>query len=368
MALDLDALASPLSEDKPSGEDLCYDEVRGEIERAFDRAIDDTGDGERKEKDWRRVTKLVLEQAGKTRDIWLPVYLMRAGAMAGDLEQVVDGAQLLARLVEDRWGDLHPQLDDYGFVGRKTPCESLVSRGGFLKQFSAIPVVVHKRFGAFTGDDVVRLHKGGAAAPGRADFALAIDGMSAEEAEALLARFDLFDDAIRRADAVMTENAEGDTSTNFKPLYELAGGIRAALAALLPVEGGSEEQASDDGWDEGPGASSGGGNRGSAFVPGAINSRAEAIQAIDAVSDYFTRHEPSSPVPFALRRAKEWISLDFISVLEDIAPGSVGEANRVLRSVRQGSARSEDWNSSGSSGGESPSGGNEGGESSSSDW
>jgi type VI secretion system protein ImpA len=367
MALDLDALASPLSEDKPSGDDLCYDDIRGEIERAFDRSISDAGDSEPKDKDWRKVTKLVLDQAGKTRDIWLPVYLMRAGAMAGDLEQVVDGAQLLAKLVEQRWQDLHPQLADYGFIGRKTPCESLVSRGDFLKQFSAIPVVVHKRHGKFTGDDVVRLHKGGASAAGLGDFTQAIEGMSVEEAEALLGRLDQFVDAIRRADAVMTDNAEGDTSTNFKPLYELAGSIRAALAGLLPVE------SVDDGWgdsadDAESGTASGGGNRGSAFVPGAINSRAEAIQAIDAVSDYFTRHEPSSPVPFALRRAKEWISLDFISVLEDIAPGSVGEANRVLRSVRQGSGRPDDRNS-GSSGGESSPGGNEGGgESSDNGW
>jgi hypothetical protein len=37
-------------------------------------------------------------------------------------------------------------------------------------------------------------------------------------------------------------------------------------------------------------------------------------------------------VPFILRRAREWSTLDFMAVLEDIAPGSLDEAGRVLRS------------------------------------
>ena len=34
------------------------------------------------------------------------------------------GPELVARLLEDRWADVHPQLDEVGFIGRKTPCES----------------------------------------------------------------------------------------------------------------------------------------------------------------------------------------------------------------------------------------------------
>jgi hypothetical protein len=33
-----------------------------------------------------------------------------------------------------------------------------------------------------------------------------------------------------------------------------------------------------------------------------------------------------------LQRAKDWVGLDFIAILEDIAPGSLDEARSVLQS------------------------------------
>jgi predicted component of type VI protein secretion system len=58
------------------------------------------------------------------------------------------------------------------------------------------------------------------------------------------------------------------------------------------------------------------------------------LKALDAIVDYYRRREPGSPVPVAIARAKSWVNLDFLSVLEDIAPDSVGEARRVLTSKR----------------------------------
>jgi len=58
-------------------------------------------------------------------------------------------------------------------------------------------------------------------------------------------------------------------------------------------------------------------------------------------------------VPMALRRVREWTSLDFMSVLEDIAPGGIQEAGLVLKSQRSpgssGSPDSSSWDNGGSS-------------------
>ena len=45
---------------------------------------------------------------------------------------------------------------------------------------------------------------------------------------------------------------------------------------------------------------------------------------------YYARHEPASPVPLALKRARAWVTLDFLTVLQDIAPDSLSDARRVL--------------------------------------
>ena len=74
---------------------------------------------------------------------------------------------------------------------------------------------------------------------------------------------------------------------------------------------------------------------------GAIQSRQDAIRALDAVAEFFKRTEPSSPIPLFLARAKRLVSKDFLEVLEDIAPDAVAQARAA------GGLKSEDKQSSG---------------------
>jgi type VI secretion system protein ImpA len=60
-----------------------------------------------------------------------------------------------------------------------------------------------------------------------------------------------------------------------------------------------------------------------------IKSRQDAIRALDAVIAYFRAHEPSSPVPLFLERAKRLVSKSFIEVLQDIAPDGLTQAHLI---------------------------------------
>jgi type VI secretion system protein ImpA len=350
MAIDLDALSAPVSEEQPSGPDLSYENERQEIESAFEQSV--STDGGEDETDWRSTIKLILGEAAKTRDLWLPVYLMRAAAKSANFEMLVDGAELLARLVEQRWEDVHPQLDEYGFIGRKTPCESLTTLRDFLNPLAQIPLIEHSRLGRFSGSDFDRFKEQGTSAEGYGMFRALIDSEGVEPLREAATRLDAIKDAIKRVDTVMTANAEGDTSTNFQATYELLDKIRRGVAAQLPAdEQPVDDSAAEDSASPGGGGSApaSGGSGGPGFS-GGINSRDDVARALDAISLYYSRHEPNSPVPYALRRAKEWISLDFLAVLEDIAPGGLGEAKKILTSGRNtggsSSGGSDDWSSS----------------------
>ena len=39
--------------------------------------------------------------------------------------------------------------------------------------------------------------------------------------------------------------------------------------------------------------------------------------------EYFKRHEPSSPVPIILERAKRLVGADFMTIMKDMAPGGL---------------------------------------------
>ncbi|MCG8649475.1 MAG: hypothetical protein MI861_06565 [Pirellulales bacterium] len=60
-----------------------------------------------------------------------------------------------------------------------------------------------------------------------------------------------------------------------------------------------------------------------------VESRDEAAQVIAAATRYFEIHEPSSPVPLLLRRAKRLINQDFVDILRDLAPDALSQAQNL---------------------------------------
>ena len=50
---------------------------------------------------------------------------------------------------------------------------------------------------------------------------------------------------------------------------------------------------------------------------------------LDKICQYYQRHEPSSPVPFILQRAQRWAEMDFMAIIGDLTPDSLGEIQKV---------------------------------------
>jgi type VI secretion system protein ImpA len=170
MKLDLDRLLAPVPGDNPAGPDLAYDPQRHEIEQAFETSvsIDASGVVETGEADWRAIIAAIAALSDRTKDVWLPVYLCRAGAQAGQLDAVAIGAQLLAGLLETFWADLHPRLEEYGVQGRKAACDTLAAHREFVGPLGRVALADHERLGRFTADDLVRFHRGGESEEGYA--------------------------------------------------------------------------------------------------------------------------------------------------------------------------------------------------------
>jgi type VI secretion system ImpA family protein len=326
--MDLETLLAPVSEESPAGEDLSYDGERQLIEQAFDVPADDP-----EQPDWRDTIKLIAAQSERTKDVWLAIYLARAGARQGRLETIEAGCQMLAGLFERYWDSVHPTLDELGFQGRKGPCESLTKISEFLGPLKRTILIEHPRLGNYSGADLERFAAEGDGADGYGMFRAAVAEADVADLQTAIDRLDSIRDGIRRADAVLTANAEGDTGTNFQTTYETIEAIRSALA---PYAGITAEIADDSGDDGEISGASGGGPR----IAGRVDSRDDVITALEAIGDYYRRREPSSPILALIQRARAWVNMDFMAVLEDIAPDSTAEAKRVLMTKAERDAES----------------------------
>lgn len=343
MALDVETLLAPVSEDAPSGPDLGYEPERQEIEQAFESSISIDSSGESAggpEIDWRPVLRGIEAESAKTKDVWLAVYLCRAGARMGDLETIEIGAEFLAGLFERFWDTVHPQLEEYGVQGRKGPCDSLARIAEFIGPLKRTPLLRHPRLGVYSGVDFERFRANGDAEEGYGMFRAALEETPPEALEAITAHIDSIAGAIRRVDGVLTANSEGGGATNFQPTYEALAEMKRAVASFgaSPVEVEAEPDVESE---TSSGGSSGGG--GGPRIAGRVDSREDVLKALDAIGDYYRRKEPASPVPLVLQRAREWVTLDFLAVLEDIAPGSLDEARKVLMSQRGKEGSGSSW-------------------------
>ena len=119
----------------------------------------------------------------------------------------------------------------------------------------------------------------------------------------------------------------GDAAPDLRPLYALANGV----ASLLPAAGEGDNNAGSgetDGDDAAAGQRpAGGSGRG---LSGGVNSREEAIRAIDLVCAYLERAEPTNPAPLFLRRARQLVGQNFLQLIKALAPEAlVGVAGMV---------------------------------------
>jgi type VI secretion system ImpA family protein len=333
MALDLGRLLAPVSDEDPTGPDLAYDPARYEIEQAFETevSIDASGvEAQPSEVDWRPVIDGIVAQSDRTKDLWLAVYLCRAGARAGQLETVEVGARYLSGLLETYWPAIHPRLEDYGFQGRKGPCDSLTGQAQFLAPLRKIVLINHPRLGRYSVDDFERFRLGGESEEGYGMFRAALEESQLEGMDEIVQRLNTIEDSLRRADLVLTANADDGGGTNFKPTYETLGQMRRAVQAFLPEPANEEIAEPSVQPHVAPSSFSN-----VASVGARIETRDDVVRALDALSDYYQRREPGHPILTLMRRARDWVGLDFMSILEDIAPSSLDEARSVLQSRKQ---------------------------------
>ncbi len=62
---------------------------------------------------------------------------------------------------------------------------------------------------------------------------------------------------------------------------------------------------------------------------GVIRSREDVIRVLDSACEYLARHEPSSPVPLLLQRAKRLMVKDFLQIIQDLAPEAMNQVAKI---------------------------------------
>lgn len=330
---DFSALTAPLGADAPCGISVEYDpQFLALEEQALGKPEVEYGSTLTlaTPPDWVRVKSLALLLAQRTRDLRIAVLLTRAELNLNGISGLVIGLKLIETLVDQQWQHVHPQLeadDNYDPRLRVNIIAALCDDQGLLRDLRMSPLVISVSLGNISIRDL-DLATGELISPDGTEVhsLAAIEGAFQEVgAIALSETLAALEDALahsRRIETLLTEKVGVEHAVDLSALPALL--IRASewIRRHLPEQAVAGESVSPGTVD-----STNIGNPESSRSE--IRSREDVQLMLDKMCAYFSKHEPTSPVPLLLQRARKLVDMSFIELLQDLAPDGLTQLKLV---------------------------------------
>ncbi|MCO5066536.1 MAG: type VI secretion system protein TssA [Rhizobiaceae bacterium] len=362
--IDLALWLNPLTGDNPSGDDLRNDAGFHELERLAEPAIKVEYDERNRPvaqttvaPDWSVIFARADELRQKGRDLRLMVLVTRALAGEEGLAGLAQGLSLLGRTLDEYWDSLHPALRG------GAPREAALRRTNALldlqnpeagvlgelrrKAFFTLPgigPVSGRDLEMGTLDERVMLQEAAQGlgvkekavlAEAHAQLVSRVRGACAGFADrspddfaALVQGGRDSLSAMDELDRVLNARLEthGPTVPDLKRFVERVlatlertNAMKKADAPAIAANGEAAPAAPNGVYREPQPIMSGGG------LPDRIASRDEVVKCLDLVVDFYDRTEPSSPIPHLARRVRRMVHMDFVELMEDLAPSGLKE-------------------------------------------
>ena len=336
--IDIEALAVAVSDANPVGDNTEYTEL-ADLERLAagtpgtpDPKTQEMVGGE--EPNWSHVLRDSQALLGHSKDLRAACILTRAALATDGLAGLGQGLQLVARLAQDFWQGVYPQLDaddNNDPIERMNALAYLNSSTGLVASVRRTAIVESRAVGRFTSrdldqatgrlpvpEDTTAPNLEQLAAAWQSGDAKANAGNVEGVAAALKAIADL--ESTFRAQTGERPDLDGLKQT-LRRLSDYYGSLAQADAAQdgdgsdagTALEDGAE--GAHDGHAAGSPAPAAGTTR-----MGGLSSRADAVRMLKQVADFLRRAEPSSPAPMFVDRAVKVLQMDFAAIVKELMP------------------------------------------------
>ena len=334
-------LLKPVSSEKPCGEDLGYDPGFQELEVIM-RGKPETQFSPAEPPDWKLLRDRCLELWTRSRDLRLATTLSLAVLKTDGLPAFREGLALVKGLLEQYWDSFYPQLDASDnndptqrvniIAALATPLGTFGDPMSLLQRLQEAPLTDSARMGRFSFADIVRSETGaagpdGSAAPTAAQIEAAFRDTDAGALEAISQAVAGSIQLAGEIDQFLTQKVGADKAPDLEQLPKQLKEMQKRLAGYVSGDGGAEPALAEGGG--GSPAGSSGASAASRGISGEIQSREDVVKMLGKICDYYRKCEPSSPVPFVVRRAQRLASMDFMEIIDDLSPDSVKEILRI---------------------------------------
>ncbi|MCF5720308.1 type VI secretion system protein TssA [Pseudomonas syringae] len=329
--MDVPLLLTAVSATSPCGEDMEYDADFLQLERAA------KGQPERSMGDsilpaeppeWRSIQQQSLDLLQRSKDLRITHFLVQSSLALQGVAGLADVLSLINALLRDYWAELHPRLDaddDNDPTVRINALTGLTCDTNIRLLRESI-LTRSRTFGPVS----LRAALNASGLQPFADEQLGAQQLNAafldSDPEQLQATRDALSAARAACEAIEQQVNDQVGSAQGVDLSALKQPLKQALQILnqaVPgTEGSSEPEAVSD--DNAPSVEY-------AAAPAAprpvgdIANRDDVLRSLDKILAYYTRHEPSSPLPVLLNRAKNLVHADFAAIVRNLIPDGMSQ-------------------------------------------
>jgi len=370
--MDIDRLLTSIRDDSPSGDELRNDARFHALERMMDPAARSNrlnSDGSVAEAvpnvDWQGLLDQGQDLAEQGRDLRLLTILVRANYNLNGFAGLAEGLSVLTGSVEQYWDSLHPALRDrddakMAALPRLNAIKQLENDDDGLLCDLRFGMMLNPRgIGPITGDDLAAVvlsdfemlnRAASGLSQAEKDSLVAAHGqrvnrvtaaaraMASEEPERaaeMIAGLTACDTAI--AALVSAVNEKGGFGSQpglaLTELTEFLGLCRQTLEKAVGASAANAAPVEDNPAAPAPAAANGAApapsTAAAAAPPGTVASREDVEAALERIIGFYERTEPSSPIPHLARRMRRMVKMDFLELMEEIAPSGLKEFRNI---------------------------------------
>lgn len=337
MDIDIESLLTEISPDSPCGENLEYDADFMAMEQAAtikpEKQFGSTIIPE-EPANWADVTKLGEKLLSRTKDLRIMVLLTQAYTELYGVNGYLKGITLVSQALERYWQDIHPQLEfdgEYDPLFRVNVLSRLSDKGDIISSLRSSLLIKD-----ISGEISVR------------DACSLIDGTKQECESYPGGRIRLLNELSNNENLQNLRNATNQLINIQNTLQtQLSDIILPDFSQLhrmfnMLIDSAGVDTANDNISQQENSALSTDQNNITASQNNSppistqnwrashIQTREDAVLMLDKVKEYFTHYEPSHPAPIMIDRIQRLITMDFMQIINDLSPSSLGEIGSIL--------------------------------------
>jgi type VI secretion system protein ImpA len=331
--VDVPLLLAAVSANSPCGEDLEYDadflqlerDAQGKPERAMGDSVQPAEPPQ-----WRQIEQSSIALLQRSKDLRITHFLLQSALALDGFTGLANALTLINDLLGQYWPTLYPQLDADDDNDPTVRINALtgIACDSNIRLLRESLLTRSRTFGPVS----LRAALNASGLQSFADETLRPDELAGalrdSDPEQLSAIRSALTEAHSTADAIEHYVSEQVGSARGVDLSALKQPLKQALHILAEYAPGGETRSSPleptqivEAQTSVQAVASAGAPR----TSGEIANRDDVLNSLDRILAYYARHEPSSPLPVLLNRAKNLVHADFAAIVRNLIPDGMSQ-------------------------------------------